>query len=44
MISGDPNEIIEILEICLQRLDDPTTSAQKPLASRMSFRNRRSET
>jgi hypothetical protein len=43
-ISGDPNEIIEILELCLQRLENPAASAPKPLASRMSFRNRRSET
>lgn len=43
MISGDPNEIIEILEICLQRLDDPSRG-QKPLASILNFATRRSET
>lgn len=43
MISGDPNEVIEILELCLQRLDDG--SSQKPaMGSRMSFSRRRFET
>lgn len=44
MISGDPNEVIEILELCLQRLDDPASSGPKPLASRVTFHRRRSET
>lgn len=44
MISGDPNEIIEILELCLQRVDDPTSKAAKPLSSVMNFSTRRSET
>lgn len=43
VIAGDPNEVIEILELCLQRLDNPDTGP-KPLSSRMSFRHRRSET
>lgn len=43
-IAGDPNEVIEILEICLQRLDDPQAVAKKPLASRMNFSTRRYET
>lgn len=42
-IQGSPNEIIEILELCLQRLDDPTATPP-PLASAMNFRNRRFET
>ena len=42
VISGDPNEIIEILELCLQRLADP--NARKPLASAFNFNFRRSET
>ena len=44
MITGDPNEIIEILELCLQRLDDPFQSARKPMAAGMNFGTRRSET
>ena len=44
MITGDPNEIIEILELCLQRLDDPSQAARKPMAAGMNFRTRRSET
>jgi len=44
MISGDPNEIIEILEICLQRIDDPAAATKKPLAAKMNFSPRRSET
>lgn len=43
MIAGDPNEIIEIMEICLQRLDNPAAQAP-PLASVINFRTRRSET
>lgn len=43
MISGDPNEVIEILELCLQRIDSPGTG-KKPLASVMNFSTRRSET
>lgn len=44
LISGDPNEVIEILELCLQRLDDPSAQAAKPLSSVMNFSTRRSET
>jgi hypothetical protein len=44
VMSGDPNEIIEILELCLQRIDDPTQAAKKPLAAGMDFSKRRSET
>jgi hypothetical protein len=44
MITGDPNEIIEILELCLQRIDDPSQAAKKPLAAGMNFSSRRSET
>lgn len=45
MISGDPNEVIEMLELCLQRLDDPTAaSGKKPIASALNFATRRSET
>ena len=44
VISGDPNEIIEILELCLQRLDDPTIAKKPPIASIFDFSKRRSET
>lgn len=44
VISGDPNEVIEILELCLQRIDNPTAATQKPLASVINFSPRRSET
>lgn len=44
VISGPPNEIIEILEQCLQRLDDPGAAATPPLSSRITFSRRRSET
>ena len=44
VISGDPNEIIEILELCLQRLYDPSATQQKPLSARMNFSTRRTET
>lgn len=43
VISGDPNEIIEILELCLQRLDG-AEARKPPLASRFSFASRRFET
>jgi hypothetical protein len=43
-ISGPPNELIEILETCLQRLDDPSATGQKPLAAAINFSTRRSET
>lgn len=43
-ISGDPNEVIEILELCLQRLDDDTIKGPPPLASSLNFATRRSET
>jgi hypothetical protein len=44
VIAGDPNEVIEILELCLQRLENPDAAGPKPLSARMSFRFRRSET
>jgi hypothetical protein len=43
-IQGDPNEIIEILELCLQRLDNPDAPDHQPLASRVNFSRRRFET
>ncbi|MEO5712173.1 MAG: hypothetical protein ABIT37_01685 [Luteolibacter sp.] len=43
-ITGDPNELIEILEICLQRTDNPEATGQKPISSVMNFNSRRSET
>jgi hypothetical protein len=42
MIQGDPNEIIETLEICLQQLDG--ASAGGGLGSVVNFSSRRSET
>ena len=44
MITGDPNEVIEILELCLQRLENPAQTGPKPMAAGMNFRTRRSET
>lgn len=42
-ISGDPNEIIEILELALQETEAGTI-ANKPLSSRINFNTRRCET
>lgn len=42
-ISGDPNEIIEILELALQSIDSGNTS-RPPMASVINFNTRRSET
>lgn len=44
LIQGDPNEVIEVLELCLQRLDDPSAASQKPLAAAVNFSTRRFET
>lgn len=44
VINGDPNEVIEILEMCLRRLDDPDAAETPPLASRINFSRRRCET
>lgn len=43
VISGDPNEVIETLELCLQRLEG-RDNGPKPLAAGMNFSTRRSET
>lgn len=43
IIAGDPNEVIEILELCLQELADVTQGPQ-PLAAGVNFSTRRSET
>lgn len=42
-ISGDPNEIIEIMELCLQELESGE-AAHKPLSTAINFNLRRSET
>ncbi len=44
MIQGDPNEVIEIIETCLQELDNPESAGLRPMAAGVSFRHRRSET
>jgi hypothetical protein len=43
-IKGDPNEIIEILELCLQQIDGTAGDAAPPLTSTANFSLRRSET
>lgn len=42
-ITGDPNEIIEILELTLQEIESGESS-RPPLASVINFSTRRSET
>lgn len=44
VIAGDPNEIIETMEICLKRLDGALSAGPPPLASAINFSFRRSET
>lgn len=44
MITGDPNEVCEILEICLQELDGDAATGPAPLCAGANFRTRRSET
>lgn len=44
MIQGDPNEIIEILEIALAELDNERTPGPGPLATVANFSTRRTET
>lgn len=43
IISGDPNEVIEILELVLRQLDAPD-SPPPGLVSAVDFRSRRAET
>lgn len=44
MISGDPNEIIEITEIALQEMEGDRASGPAPFAAAMNFSRRRFET
>jgi len=44
MISGDPNEIIEICEVALQEMEETREIGVKPLAAAMNFSSRRFET
>lgn len=44
VISGDPNEVIEILELCLQELAVGASIGPQPLAAGANFSTRRSET
>lgn len=45
MMPVDPNEIIEILQIAISELENPTSAkGPPPLAAGISFRFRRSET
>lgn len=43
-ISGDPNELIEILEMALRQKNGEADSGPQPLASGVNFRTRRFET
>lgn len=40
----DPNEMIEILQIVISELESGESLGPPPMASRVTFRNRRSET
>jgi hypothetical protein len=44
LISGDPNEIIEITEIAIQEMELTREIGTKPLAAAMNFSSRRFET
>lgn len=44
MISGDPNEIIEITELALQEMENTRETGIKPMAAAMDFSKRRFET
>jgi hypothetical protein len=43
-IGGDPNEVIEIMELCLQEIDGDRATGPQPLSSVVNFSARRSET
>lgn len=40
----DPNEMIEILQIAISEIEDGAAAGPPPMAGRITFRNRRSET
>lgn len=42
-ITGDPNEVIEILEIALQEMESGTADGMQPLTSCINFSTRRFE-
>jgi glycerate kinase len=44
MISGDPNEIIEITEIALQEMEGDRETGIKPMSAAVNFCTRRFET
>jgi hypothetical protein len=43
-ISGNPNELIETLEVALQQLDETRAAGPPPLSTAVNFSLRRSET
>lgn len=43
-ISGNPNEIIETMELCLRQLDGEASTGPPPLSTAVNFSLRRSET
>lgn len=44
VMASDPNEMIEILQIAISELEAGDSLGPLPMASRVTFRNRRSET
>ena len=44
MISGDPNEVIETIEICLQQIEAGDDYTPPALSTAVNFRTRRAET